>query len=214
MAGLRRGLAPAASAGPEREWRTAARRLSCLARNGWRRGPIRPAEWGGNAQGKKVGADGVAARDQAAKPSPANQSHGRGGIGLGSRLKQNVMALPDRQPGDDQRRDLTARCSSNSDQLALQRHDARAASRLFSFGWNGPHGSVTNAAANFSGQTEPSNCPIFATPMSAMQGHPHAGSSACIGLRNHAAPPWHLPVGAEGDVRVRDEFDPIAAMMR
>jgi hypothetical protein len=26
-------------------------------------------------QGKKVGADGVAARDQAAKPSPANQSH-------------------------------------------------------------------------------------------------------------------------------------------
>lgn len=29
---------------------------------------------------------GVAARDQAAKPSPANQGHGRGGIGLGSNL--------------------------------------------------------------------------------------------------------------------------------
>lgn len=167
----------------------AARRLSCLARNGRRRGPIRPAEWGGNAQGNKVGADAVAARDQAAKPSPANQSHGRGGIGLGSRLKQNVMALPDRQSGGDQRRDLTARCSSNSDPLALQRYGARAASRRSSFGWNGPHGSATNAAAILSGLTEPSNCPVHATSTSAMQGYPNVGVSACISRQDTAAPP-------------------------
>lgn len=60
---LKAGACARCTGTAETQWRTTARRLSCLARNGR------------CAQGKKVGADGVAARDQAAKPSPANQGH-------------------------------------------------------------------------------------------------------------------------------------------
>lgn len=76
MAGEGQGLGLLHPTGRNAKWRTAARRLSCPARNG------------SKTQGKKIVADAVAAMDQAAKPSPANQSQIGGCTGPGSHCKR------------------------------------------------------------------------------------------------------------------------------
>jgi hypothetical protein len=96
----------------------AARRLSCLARNG------------SQTQGKKVGADAVAARDQAAKPSPANQSHCRGGIGLGSDLSRELWQLPDFQYRSSIKGPSLLR--TVSDRHGISRHRQRTCATLVS----------------------------------------------------------------------------------